>query len=148
MARRYRVGRRQRAINAVFARLAMRELGPRYLHVLTVAGRSSGLPRSVPVDVMELRGVRYLVAPYGEVNWVRNLRAAGSATLRRGPRAIRYWALELTPSQAIPVIREYVRAVPVTRHYWAVDNDSSDDEVRRDAESHPVFRLSFRPREG
>ena len=51
-------------------------LGPNV--VLTVPGRKSGLPRSVPVAVIELDGQRYLQSPYGQVEWVRNLRAAGS----------------------------------------------------------------------
>lgn len=142
MAKTYRVGRGQRAVNSIFRQLARRGRGPQYLHVLTVTGRTSGEPRSVPVDVMEVGGERYLVAPYGEVNWVRNLRVAGSATLQRGGRSRTYDAVELRPDAGVAVIRQYVGSVPVTRDYWDIDEHSTDDEVREDARGHPVFRLS------
>jgi deazaflavin-dependent oxidoreductase (nitroreductase family) len=137
----YRVGAGQRAVNVVFRQLAAWGRGNVYLHVLTVTGRTSGLDRSVPVDVMKLDGVKYLVAPYGEVNWVRNLRVARKATLRRGSRAQEYEATEVPPADAIRIIREYVRLVPITKNYWNVNADSTNDEVLEDARGHPVFEL-------
>lgn len=144
MAKTYRVGSSQRAVNAVFRRLASWGRGPRYLHTLTVTGRTTGRARSVPVDVMEIEGVPHLVAPYGEVNWVRNLRVAKTATLRRGSRVRTYDAVELDPDEAVPVIREYIRKVPITKSYWDVSEDAAHDDVREDAKHHPVFRLSPR----
>ncbi len=144
MAKTYRVGRWQRAINAVFTRLALVGLGPKYLHILTVPGRRSGIQRSVPVDVMDAGGERYLVAPYGDVNWVRNLRVAKTATLRRGRQVHPYDAVEIAPGLALPVIREYVRSVPVTKAYWDIDAHSCDEDVLKEAEGHPVFQLVTR----
>ncbi len=141
MSKVYRVGAGARAINAVFRRLAARGRGAPYLHVLTVTGRTSGQERSVPVDVMTVDGVKYLVAPYGEVNWVRNLRAARKATLQRGSHVQSYDAAEVSPTDAILVIREYIRSVPVTKDYWNASADSTDDEVLEDARTHPVFQL-------
>ena len=120
------MGRGERAANALFRGLALVGLGKSYLHILTVTGRTSGVARSVPVDVMVIGGERYLVAPYGEVNWVRNLRVAEKAELRRGRSTGTYDAVELDAAHAVPVIREYVRLVPVTKNYWDIDEDSSD----------------------
>lgn len=94
---------------------------------------------------MDLGGKRYLVAPYGEVNWVRNLRVAEKAELRRGRSTGTYEAVELDAAHAVPVIREYVRLVPVTKNYWDIDEDSSDEAVRREAQNHPVFALDRLP---
>ena len=57
-------------------------MGPNVL--LTVRGRTSGLPRSAPVAIAGLDGRRWIIAAYGDVQWVRNLRAAGEGDLRRG----------------------------------------------------------------
>src|SRR5919202_4205946 len=78
-------------------------LGPNVL--LTVPGRTSGLPRSVPVALVELDGQRYLQSPYGQVAWVRNLRAAGSGTIRRGRRTQGIHAVELAAADAAPVLK-------------------------------------------
>ena len=135
------MGRGERAANALFRGLALVGLGKSYLHILTVTGRTSGVARSVPVDVMVIGGERYLVAPYGEVNWVRNLRVAKMATLRRGRQVDLYDAVEIAPAQAVPVIREYVRSVPVTGAYWDIDAHSCDEDVLKEAAGHPVFSL-------
>lgn len=145
MGKKYQVGRGQRAVNVVFRGMARWGMGPHYLHVLSVTGRTSGTQRSVPVDVMDLAGERYLVAPYGEVNWVRNLRVAQTAKLRRGRAMGTYDSVELDAARAVPVIREYVRSVPVTKEYWDIDDRSTDEEVRTEAQSHPVFRLNQHP---
>lgn len=145
MGKVYRAGVGQRLVNVVFRRLAAWGQGPKYLHILTVTGRTSGRERSVPIDVMDMNGLRYLVAPYGQVNWVRNLRSAGTASLRRGTEVHSYDAVEMDPSQAIPVIREYVRTVPVTRAYWNATADATDDDVLEDALKHPVFALTVHP---
>lgn len=140
----YRTGFGMRVVNVVFRRLALSGMGLDYLHVLTVTGRTSGRERSVPIDVMDVDGKRYLVAPYGEVNWVRNLRASKIATLSRGSVVNSYDAVELEPEQSVAVIREYVRTVPITKAYWNVNENSTDAEVVADARSHPVFALSPR----
>lgn len=138
----YRTGRRQRAINRVYALLTRLGVGARHRHLLTVTGRRSGLPRTTPVDVMTVGGDRWLVAPYGEVQWVRNLRVTPSAQLRRGRRTSTWTAEEVDAATAVPVIRAYIRAVRVTRAYWAVDADAPGDELARVALHHPVFRLT------
>src|SRR5713101_9190639 len=82
----YRLGLGRRAANALVSILLRLGLGPARTYLLTVAGRQSGAPRTTPVTLVEEGGRRWLVAPYGEVAWVRNLRAAGKASLARGAR--------------------------------------------------------------
>jgi len=140
----YRPGPARRAVDRVYATLTRHRLGASYRHLLTVAGRSSGLPRTTPVDVMEHGDTLWLVAPYGEVNWVKNLRAAGVAELRRGRRLRTFDAEEVGPELAAPVIRQYIAQVPVTRAYWGVTHEATVDELRAEARHHPVFRLTSR----
>ena len=84
---------------------------------------------------------RWLVAPYGDRNWVKNARAASWVELRRGRRYERLLVDELVPEQAVPVLREYYRRGRVTRPFFEVSLDSSDEEWLADAPLHPVFRL-------
>lgn len=142
MAKKYELSTGRRSANRLFGFLAACGLGGRYLHVLSVRGRTSGKLHSTPVDVMQDGDDRWLVAPYGAVNWVRNLRAAdGDLTLRRGKRIEHLHAREITPGEAVPVIRKYIRSVPITRDYWNVTADSTDQDIAREGLQHPVFRL-------
>lgn len=142
MVRTYRVTAGTRLVNRAFAVMTRLGLGKPYRHILTVPGRRSGTPHSTPVDVMARDGERWLVAAYGTTNWVRNARAAGLVTLRRGGRSETVQVTELDPSDSAPVLRQYLREVPVTRPYFAVTADSPDEEIIADAPRHPVFRLS------
>ena len=140
----YRLGRGTRAANTLFSVMTRLGLGASYRRLLTVTGRSSGLPRTTPVDVMNHDGTTWLVAPYGEVNWVKNLRAAGTAELRRGRHVQSFDAEEVGAELAAPVIRQYIARVPVTRAYWGASPDATVDELREEARKHPVFRLTPR----
>lgn len=141
MARVYRVGPATRAVNALFRALTRLGLGARYRHILTVRGRRSGREHSTPVDVMEHAGGRWLVAPYGETNWVKNARAAGEVTLSRGRRSERVRLAEADPSESVRVLRTYMREVAVTRPYFDVGPDASDEAIAAMAPGHPVFRI-------
>ena len=110
-------------------------------HLLTVPGSTSGIAWSTPVSIVRIGGDRWLVAPYGDRNWVKNARAAGWVELRRGRRSERLGVEELAPADAVPVLREYYRAGRVTRPFFAVTLDSSPEEWLADAPMHPVFLL-------
>jgi deazaflavin-dependent oxidoreductase (nitroreductase family) len=114
--------------------------GPR-TYLLTVAGRTSGKLWSTPVSIVEMDGRRWLVAPYGERNWVKNARAAGWVELQRGRRHERLAVSELDPHEAVPILREYFRLGRVTRPFFDVDLDSSDQAWLAEAPRHPVFGL-------
>jgi deazaflavin-dependent oxidoreductase (nitroreductase family) len=130
--------------------------GPNVL--LTVRGRTSGQPRSTPVAMLELDGRRYLQASFGEVHWVRNLRAAGEARITQGGVTRAYRAVELGPEVAGPLLRDalapchrsrLVRALVgptvrppaaiLLRYHFRIDDTLAEyvAEVRR----HPLFEL-------
>ena len=137
----YRKSLWRRALNAVVRPLAKAGLtGPR-THLLTVPGRTSGTLWSTPVSIVRSGGERWLVAPYGDRNWVKNARAAGWVELRHGRRRERLRVEELAASAAVPVLQEYYRRGRVTRPFFAVTLESSSEEWLADAPRHPVFRL-------
>ena len=114
--------------------------GPR-THVLTVPGRTTGRLWSTPISVVEYDGARWLVAPYGERNWVRNARAAGWVELRRGRRRQRVEVAEVAPEAAVPVLRRYWATTRLTRPFFDVTGTSTDEQWLVEAAGHPVFRL-------
>ena len=116
-------------------------LGPRTLHVLTVPGRTTGKLWSTPVSIVRIGDERWLVAPYGERNWVKNVRAAGWVELRRGRIRERSVVRELEPDAAVPALREYYRLGRVTRPFFDVSLESSEEEWLAEAPRHPVFAL-------
>ena len=141
MTKEYRVNWATRLVNGPFAWLARRGLGADYRYVLTVRGRRSGRSYSTPVAAIEFDGRRWLVAPYGATNWVRNVRAAGEVELARGGQHQRLRAREVDASQAAPVLRRYLQLVPVTRPYVAAGPDASLAVLEGAAREHPVFEL-------
>ena len=111
------------------------------MYLLTVRGRKSGLPRTVPVAIIRRNGKRYVGSPYGIVDWVRNLRAAEEATLTRGRRAETVKATELPKGEAALVLREEVKDGNPFARYFGVTADSSLEEFEQAVVSHPLFVL-------
>jgi deazaflavin-dependent oxidoreductase (nitroreductase family) len=116
-------------------------LGPQHTYLLTVQGRRSGRPVSTPVTLVEEGGLRWLVAPYGDVGWVRNAREAGEVTLSRGSRAEAVLVFELEPAEAAPVLQRYVRQVPITGPFFDATPQSGLGAFLIEAARHPVFRV-------
>jgi deazaflavin-dependent oxidoreductase (nitroreductase family) len=139
--KKYKVGTSQRLANWYFLQLTTRGWGLRTRFVMTVRGRNTGIARSTPVDVIDLDAHQWLVAPYGTVNWVRNVRASPEITLRRGQSHATFYAREVDATMSVPVIREYIKNIRITRAYWECAKDASDDEIREIAPLHPVFQL-------
>lgn len=143
MARTYRTSGFTRFGNTMAAAMIRFGIGPAGMHLLTVRGRTSGLPRTTPVSLIGHQGRRWLVAPYGEVGWVRNLRAAGEAGLRRAGTAERCLAREATIEEAVPVLRSYLRQFKlVVGPYFDVTPSSPDAAFAAEAPRHPVFLLT------
>lgn len=114
--------------------------------LLTVPGRKSGLPRTTPVTMVERKGKSYLFAPYGTVDWVRNLRAAGGGTLQHGRRTKSFTAVELAPHDAAPIMQEDFATVPAAvRQFFDVTPSSSLEDFEHEAERHPVFQVNMTP---
>ncbi len=111
--------------------------------LLTVRGRKSGQPHTVPVVLVEQDGQRWLVAPYGVVQWVRNIRAAGTATLTRGRRSEAISVTELEDKEAAPVLKQYLLHVSGgVRSYFDATKDSPLEAFEREAAHHPVFQIT------
>ena len=137
----YRLSPGRRAINLLVRPLARFGLAGKRTHLLTVPGRTTGRLWSTPVSLIRWNGERFAVAPYGERNWVKNARAAGSVELRRGRSRERLSVAELEPEEAVPVLREYYRRSRVTHSFFDVTLDSPRAAWLLEAPRHPVFRL-------
>ena len=113
--------------------------------ILRVKGRTSGEWRSTPVNLLDLGGTHYLVAPRGRTQWVRNLRAAGTGELVVGSRVQPFRAVEIRDDEKIPILREYLNRwkFEVGVFFGGVDADAPDEELRRIAPDHPIFKLSY-----
>lgn len=132
---------RQRRFNAVLRSLARVgiPLGP--FSLLTVRGRKTGKHYTTPVAPLALDGKRWLISPYGEVNWVRNARKAGEVTLTHGRRQERFRIRELPPGESAPILKAYLTRFPVVRPSFAATAQSELAEFVAEASRHPVFQL-------
>ena len=112
--------------------------------VLTVRGRRTGTPQSVPVNLLTLDGDRYLVAPRGNTQWVRNVRAAGEAKLRVGRRVEQVRLVEVPVSDRGPVLQVYLQrwGWEVGRFVEGLSKRSTDAELAAAAPGMPVFRVT------
>jgi deazaflavin-dependent oxidoreductase (nitroreductase family) len=133
----------QHVFNPLVARLTRLGISIAGSRVLEVRGRKSGQPRRTPVNPLTLDGRRYLVAPRGNTEWVRNLRASGSGRLLVGGRAEPFTATEVPEEERPPILRAYLRRWKweVGAFFGGVSADSPEEELRRIAPEHPVFRI-------
>ncbi len=129
--------------NPTVARLTRLGVSIAGSRVLEVRGRKSGEWRSTPVNPLEFQGSRYLVAPRGHTQWVRNLKASGEGRLRVGRRTEDFKAEEVPDEEKAPLLRAYLE-----RWKWesgmffeGVGPDSTDEELLRIAPDHPAFRI-------
>ena len=109
-----------------------------------VRGRKSGLPRQTPVNLLSLGGRQYLVAPRGETEWVRNVRADdGKLDLLVGRRRQHYRGHEVADADKTDILRGYLRRwkAEVGIFFDGVGPDSTDEQIRAIAPKHPVFLL-------
>jgi deazaflavin-dependent oxidoreductase (nitroreductase family) len=122
-------------------------LGPNGL--VTVRGRTSGLPRTTPVGIIEVSGRRWIWCPWGEVHWVRNLRAAGRATIRKRGRTAEVTAIELDRTERVDFFREtyapLVRRFPFGRTFVRLIDSVDIDDPEGAAEGRCVFELHTVP---
>ena len=125
---------------ALLTRLGISVWGSRELRV---RGRKSGEWRTTPVNLLTFDGARYLVAPRGTTQWVRNLRAAGGGELRVGRRVEVFRATEIADADKPPILRAYLKRwkFEVGVFFDGVDAKSSDAELRRISVDHPIFSV-------
>jgi deazaflavin-dependent oxidoreductase (nitroreductase family) len=156
MAKPYRVTAFVRINNALTSSLLRLGIHMWSFSLLTVRGRKSGRPIETPIAIFVQGGKRYLIASYGIVNWVRNLRASGGeATLTRSRHTEKICAIELPLEAAAPILRDALRSgppgipTPIFRMYRSlfvlpylnVTANSSLEEFEREVLTHPVFLL-------
>jgi deazaflavin-dependent oxidoreductase (nitroreductase family) len=125
---------------AFLTRQGMSVMGSR---ILAVKGRTSGQWRTTPVNLLSYEGRRYLVAPRGETQWVRNLRAVGTGELRLGRHAEQFRGRELAQDEKVPVLRAYLKRwkAEVGVFFEGTGPDSSDDQILAIADKHPAFEV-------
>jgi deazaflavin-dependent oxidoreductase (nitroreductase family) len=122
-------------------------MGPNAL--ITVRGRKSGEPRTTPVALIEIDGRRWVSSPWGDVNWVRNLRAAGQATLTIGRTQVAVTAIELAAEERVAFFRDlmgpFVRRIPLGLGRLMIGSVLGAKDILEDPEGaagrHPVFEL-------
>jgi deazaflavin-dependent oxidoreductase (nitroreductase family) len=134
-------------ITTTMMRLGIRP-DPR-MALLTIRGRKTSRERTVPMGVFDRDGHRYLVAVFGEVNWVLNLRATGAATITQGKRKTTYAAEQVYGEEAALVLRDCLAgylpsplAEPMLRQRIAVTADAPLEVLAMEARRTPVFRLT------
>jgi deazaflavin-dependent oxidoreductase (nitroreductase family) len=132
------------AFNPLVAALTRAGLSVWGSRELRVRGRKTGEWRATPVNLLTFDGQRYLVAPRGETQWVRNLRIAGDGELRVGRRIERFRASELDDDDKVEVLRAYLKRwkAEVGVFFDGVSAKDDDAEIRRIAPNHPIFRLA------
>ncbi len=112
--------------------------------ILEVRGRSSGVVRRAPVNVLSYEGREYLVSPRGDTQWARNVRADnGRLALVLGRHREERRVTELADDEKPPVLRAYLRRwkLEVGQFFGGVGPDAGDEELIRIACDHPVFVL-------
>jgi deazaflavin-dependent oxidoreductase (nitroreductase family) len=131
------------AFNPLVAWLSRRGLSIAGSRVLEVQGRKSGEWRRTPVNPLRIGEARYLVAPRGDTQWVRNIRVSGEGRLV-GRGSEEFSAAEVPEDERPPILRAYLRKWKweVGAFFAGVGPDSSDEELRRIAPDHPVFRIA------
>ena len=133
--------RASRKVVSGLTRMGISLLGSR---VLYVRGRKSGEWRTTPVNLLEYEGERYLVAPRGHTQWVRNMRVAGGGELHLGRRVELFTVTELADEEKPDILRAYLKRwkFEVGMFFDGVGPDASDAKLLEIAPGYPVFRLA------
>jgi len=132
----------ERFFNRVFGLLVGLGLGFSYNNLLQVRGRKSGKTYSTPINLLELNGVKYLVAPRGHTQWVRNAEAANEITLKRGSQRQIYKLRALSDAEKPPILKAYLDQFKrEVQRYFPVPTGSPPEAFREIAQSYPAFEL-------
>lgn len=139
-------GASTRVFNRAVAGLTRMGLSVWGSRVLAVRGRTSGEWRTTPVNPLTFQGERYLVAPRGEAQWVRNIRVAGGGELRMGRRAEPITVTEVADADKPPILRAYLTRwkLEIGVFFQGVGPDAPDSRLAEIASGYPVFRINRR----
>ena len=131
-----------RAINKLFGFLVGLGLGLPHNYLLQVRGRKSGRVYSTPVDVLSRDDKRYLVAPRGYTQWVRNAIAVGTVSLKKGRRSEEFGIRILSDDEKPQILKSYLDRYKLTvQRYFPVPAGSPIEAFRPLTEQYPVFEL-------
>jgi deazaflavin-dependent oxidoreductase (nitroreductase family) len=132
----------ERIFNRTFGFLVGIGLGFSYNYVLEVRGRKSGKLYSTPINLLERKGKRYLVAPRGRTQWVRNAEAAGAVTLKKGGTRVSFRLRPLEQNEKPEILKAYLEAFKrEVQRYFTIAAGSPADEFVPVADSYPAFEL-------
>src|SRR5712692_10275950 len=128
----------ERVFNRIFGFVVGLGLGFSYNYLLQVRGRKSGKIYSTPIDLLELGGKRFLVAPRGHTQWVRNAEAAGEITLKKGKSRQRFGLRALSDQEKPEILKAYLdRFKREVQGYFPVPAGSSVEAFRELVQSYP-----------
>jgi deazaflavin-dependent oxidoreductase (nitroreductase family) len=132
-----------RVFNAVVARLTKLGISVYGSRVLYVRGRKSGEWRTTPVNPLRFDGVRYLVAPRGHTQWVRNMRVVGGGELHIGRKVEPFTATEVSNEAKPAILRAYLKRwkFEVGVFFDGVDASAPDEKLLEIGPRHPIFRI-------
>lgn len=131
----------EKLFNQVFGFLAGLGLAPSFIYLLQVKGRNSGKIYSTAVNLMDLRGKQFLVAPRGRTQWVKNAESSGEVTLKRG-RSRNFRLRTLAETEKPEVLKEYLtRYKSAVQRFFPIQPDASVDAFAKIAENYPAFEL-------
>ncbi|MGA8493032.1 MAG: nitroreductase family deazaflavin-dependent oxidoreductase [Terriglobales bacterium] len=132
----------ERAFNRIFGFLVGIGLGFSHNYLLQVRGRKSGKLYSTPVNLLELGGKRFLVAPRGRTQWVRNAEAAGEVTLKKGKTKLKFRLRAISDAEKPEILKAYQeRFKSEVQRYFPVAAGSSVQAFEPLAQSYPAFEL-------
>lgn len=133
----------ERAFNKTFGFLVGMGLGFSYNYLLQVRGRKSGKVYSTPIDLLELDGKRFLVAPRGRAQWVRNAEAAGEVTLKKGSRREKFGLRALSDEEKPAILKAYLDQFKrEVQGYFPIAAGSPAEAFRAVVQSYPAFELT------
>jgi deazaflavin-dependent oxidoreductase (nitroreductase family) len=132
----------ERVFNRIFGLVVGLGLGFSYNYLLQVRGRKSGKIYSTPIDLLELGGKQFLVAPRGRTQWVRNAEAAGEVTLKKGSKKPKFGLRPLSDQEKPEILKAYLDQFRrEVQRYFPVPAGSPVEAFRELAHSYPAFEL-------
>jgi deazaflavin-dependent oxidoreductase (nitroreductase family) len=135
----------ERLFNRVFGFLVGLGIGFKHNYLLEVRGRTSGKLHTNPVDLLEMNGKRYLVAPRGNTQWVRNAQAAGEVALKRGSFHQTFRVVPIVDGEKAPLLKAYLeRFKAEVQRYFPIAAGSDVEAFADIAADYPVFELQPR----
>ena len=132
----------ERFFNRIFGLLVGLGLGLPHNYLVQVRGRKSGKIYSTPIDLLELNGKRFLVAPRGRTQWVRNAETAGEVTLKKGSTRLHYRIQPIPDAGKPELLKAYLDRFKTTvQRYFPLPAGSQAQAFVAIAPNYPVFEL-------